>query len=193
MKNRDDLPIIAFATPQDWETWLEAHHANPQGVWLKLAKKQSGIPSVTYAEALIGALCYGWIDGQKVAFDGDYWLQKFTPRRPRSIWSQVNCDKAATLIAEGKMRPAGLQQVEAAKGDGRWQAAYASPRAITVPDDLRSELDKNPAASAFFDTLNASNRYAILWRIHTAKKSETRAARIQQFVAMLSNGEKIHP
>lgn len=192
-KNADDVPVMAFETQHDWRAWLEEHHAEPSGVWLKVAKKESGISSVTYAEALEIALCYGWIDGQKRAFDDRFWLQKFTPRRPKSIWSRVNRDKATALIAEGKMRPAGLRQVELAQRDGRWDAAYSSQRTITVPDDFQIALDTNPEAREFFGTLDSANRYAILWRIQTAKKPETRAARITTFIEMLSKGEKIHP
>lgn len=192
MKNADALPTMAFATQDDWAVWLAGNHADTPGVWLKIAKKGAGTPSVSYAEALDIALCYGWIDGQKAAFDDQYWLQRFTPRRPTSLWSQVNCDKATALIAEGRMQPAGLAQVELAKRDGRWESAYASQRTITVPDDFQRELDRNPQARDFFGTLDSSNRYAILWRIQTAKKQETRNARIEKFIGMLSNGEKIH-
>jgi len=193
MKKPDESPILSFASPHEWEVWLEDHHADTAGIWLKIAKKERGIPSVTYAEALESALCYGWIDSHKTAFDADYWLQKFTPRRPKSIWSRVNRDKATALIATGRMRPAGLVQVERAKGDGRWDAAYESQSAITVPDDFAVALDGNPSAREFFGTLNSANRYAMLWRIQTAKKPETRAARIATFIAMLANREKIHP
>ncbi len=193
MKNAENLPILTFETQQRWETWLSEHHTETQGVWLKLAKKDAGIPSVSYAEALEIALCYGWIDGQKAAFDGSYWLQKFTPRRTKSIWSKVNCDKATELIAQGKMQPAGLRQVEAAQADGRWASAYSSQSTITIPDDFQHELDRNQQAKAFFSTLDSANRYAILFRIQTAKKAETRSARIQKFMEMLANGQKIHP
>ncbi len=193
MKNADALLTMAFATQHDWEIWLAEHHADTSGVWLKIAKKGTGTASVSYAAALDIALCYGCIDGQKAAFDDHYWLQRFTPRRPKSLWSRVNCDKATALIAEGRMQSAGLQQVELAKRDGRWESAYASQRTITVPDDFQRELDRNPQARDFFDTLDSSNRYAILWRIQTAKKQETRVARIEKFISMLLNGEKIHP
>ncbi len=193
MKNVEDLPTIIFETQQDWEAWLQEHHIEAKGIWLKIAKKGTGSISVSYAEALEGALCYGWIDGQKASFDEKYWLQKFTPRRPKSMWSKVNCDKATLLIAEGRMQPEGLRQVERAKADGRWEQAYEGQSKITVPPDLQSELDKNPGAQAFFNTLDSTNRYAILFRIHTAKKAETRAARIQKFVEMLAKNEKIHP
>jgi uncharacterized protein YdeI (YjbR/CyaY-like superfamily) len=193
MKRTDDVPVIAFETKDAWNAWLDEHHAETPEVWLKIAKKESRIPSVTYAEALECALCYGWIDGQKAAADDGYWLQRFTPRRSKSIWSRVNRDKATALIAAGRMQPAGLRQVELAKSDGRWEAAYQSQRTITVPDDFQRALDVNPQAKEFFSTLDSANRYAILWRIQTAKKSETRAVRIENLVAMLSRGEKIHP
>jgi uncharacterized protein YdeI (YjbR/CyaY-like superfamily) len=193
MKNADNLPIMPFETQQDWEAWLKEHHSEAAGVWLKLAKKGAGIASITYAEALESALCYGWIDGQKASFDDRYWLQKFTPRRPKSIWSRINCEKATALIAQGRMQPAGLRQVELAKADGRWEQAYGSQSKITIPPDFQSELDKNPQAQAFFSTLDSANRYAILFRIETAKRTETRTARIQKFIEMLSKGEKIHP
>jgi uncharacterized protein YdeI (YjbR/CyaY-like superfamily) len=193
MSNAKDLPTLPFASQQDWEQWLSEHHANAEGIWLKIAKKETGIPSVSYAEALDSAICYGWIDGQKAPFDEQYWLQKFTPRRPKSKWSKVNCDKATALIEAGRMQPAGLRQVEQAKADGRWDEAYDSQSKISVPDDLQRELDNNPQAQAFFNTLNSVNRYAILYRIQTAKKPETRAARIQKFIEMLSKGEKIYP
>ena len=179
MKNASDLAILPFETAQDWEAWLQEHHTDTKGVWLKIAKKGTGIQSVSYAEALDSALCYGWIDGQKGSFDEQYWLQKFTPRGKKSGWSKVNCDKVAALVAEGRMQPAGLRQVELAKADGRWELAYDSQSKITVPDDFQSELDKNPEAQEFFKTLNSVNRYAILRRIQIASKPETRSARIQ--------------
>lgn len=193
MKKADDLPIISFATQQDWEAWLEEYHADMRGIWLKIAKKETRIPSVSYAEALESALCYGWIDGQKASFDEQYWLQKFTLRGPKSMWSKINCDKATTLLASGRMRPAGIRQVERAKADGRWDAAYESQSKMTIPDDFQWELDNNQKAKAFFDTLNSVNRYAILYRIQTAKKSETRSARISKFITMLSEHQKIYP
>jgi uncharacterized protein YdeI (YjbR/CyaY-like superfamily) len=194
MKNpKDDLPALSFATPKDWEAWLKKNHSDPTGIWLKIAKKDSGIRSVTYSEGLDGALCYGWIDGQKAPFDDQYWLQKFTPRRPKSGWSKINCDRASSLIENGKMKAPGQRQVDLAKADGRWDSAYDSQSKITVPADLQKELDKNPQAARFFGTLNSVNRYAILYRIQTAKKAETRAARIQKFVDMLSKNQKLHP
>ena len=193
MKNSDQLQVMPFETQQDWETWLKEHHADTKGIWLKLAKKAAGTPSVSYAEALDSALCYGWIDGQKASFDDKYWLQKFTPRGARSIWSKVNCDKATALIAEGRMQLAGLRQVELAKSDGRWETAYESQSKITIPDDFQRELDKNQRAKEFFSTLDSANRYAVLFRIQTAKKPETRSARIQKFIEMLSQHQKLHP
>ena len=193
MHNTNGLSIMSFETQQDWERWLTEHHTDTVGIWLKIAKKETGIPSVSYSEALDSAICYGWIDGQKASFDDTYWLQKFTPRRPKSRWSKVNCDKATALINEGRMEPAGLLQVEFAKADGRWDVAYESQSKITIPDDFQSELDKNQKAKDFFSTLNSINRYAILYRIQTAKKPETRSARIQKFIEMLSKNEKIYP
>ena len=193
MKKPDDLPVLSFETQQVWEVWLAEHHADSKGIWLKIAKKDTKIPSVNYSDALDSALCYGWIDGQKAAFNEQYWLQKFTPRGAKSIWSKVNCDRVEALIAAHRMQPAGLQQIERARADGRWDVAYEGQSKITVPPDLQRELDNNQKAQDFFNTLNSANRYAILFRIHTAKKPETRAARIQKFVEMLSNGQKIHP
>jgi uncharacterized protein YdeI (YjbR/CyaY-like superfamily) len=193
MENKDGLPIISFENQEAWETWLSVHHADAKGLWLKIAKKGTGHTSVQYPAALESALCYGWIDGQKASFDETYWLQKFTPRRPKSGWSKINRQKAEELIANGRMQAAGMQQVELAKADGRWEAAYDSQSKITVPDDLQQELDKNPQAKAFFETLNSANRYAILYRIQTAKKPETRAARIEKFMGMLSKEEKLYP
>jgi len=193
VKNSDNVPIMPFESQQVWEAWLEEHHADTKGIWLKIAKKEARSPSVSYAEALEGALCYGWIDGQKAAFDDKYWLQKFTPRSAKSIWSKVNCGKAEALIAEGRMQPAGLRQVELAKSDGRWERAYESQSKITIPDDFQSELDKNPKAKDFFSTLDSANRYAFLFRIHAAKKPETRSAKIQKFVEMLNQQQKLHP
>lgn len=193
MENKDGLPIISFADQEAWEKWLVEQHTQSKGLWLKIAKKGTGISTAQYPEALESALCYGWIDGQKASFDETYWLQKFTPRRPKSGWSKINRQKAEDLIANGRMQPAGLQQVELAKADGRWDAAYDSQSTSTVPDDLQQALDNNPAAKAFFATLNSANRYAILYRIQTAKKPETRASRIEKFVEMLSKEEKLYP
>jgi uncharacterized protein YdeI (YjbR/CyaY-like superfamily) len=188
----DDLPVLLFASREKLEAWLEENHAGAEGLWLKIAKKGSGVESVNYAEALELALCFGWIDSPKRSFDETFFLQRFTPRRPRGKWSQVNRAKAEELIAAGAMRLAGLAEVEAAKADGRWEAAYAGQRAATVPDDLRRELDRNKAAGEFFATLDSANRYAILYRLQEAKKPETRKKRLQKFIAMLERGEKIH-
>src|SRR5579884_647066 len=182
MKKTDNYPILPFASWQDWECWLAEHHTDTEGVWLKLAKKESGIASVTYAEALDSALCYGWIDGQKTSFDEQYWLQKFTPRRSRSMWSKVNCDKVTALIEAGRMQAAGLRQIELAKADGRWEQAYVSQSKMSVPDDFQQALEGNQRAKDFFNTLNSANRYAVLYRIQTAKRPETRAARIQKLI-----------
>lgn len=193
MNNKDNFPVLSFETASAWEAWLGEHHTDTNGIWLKIAKKESRLPSVTYAEALESALCYGWIDGQKAAFDEQYWLQKFTPRRPKSMWSKINCDKVDALIAEGRMQPAGMRQVELAKADGRWDLAYHSQSKITIPEDFQSELDKNQEAQEFFKTLNSVNRYAVLRRIQIAKKPETRAALIEKYIAMLSNHQKLYP
>lgn len=193
VKNSDTIPIMSFETKQDWEAWLKENHTETRGIWLKIAKKEARMPSVSYAEALDSALCFGWIDGQKAAFDDKYWLQKFTPRTAKSIWSKVNCGKAEALIADGRMQPAGLRQVELAKSDGRWERAYESQSKITIPDDFQSELDKNPKAQDFFNTLDSANRYAFLFRIHAVKKPETRSAKIQKFVEMLNQQQKLHP
>jgi uncharacterized protein YdeI (YjbR/CyaY-like superfamily) len=193
MKNADNLQVIAFETQHDWEAWLQEHHTDTLSIWLKIAKKEAHTPSVSYAEALDSALCYGWIDGQKGSYDDKYWLQKFTPRSARSIWSKVNCGKAEALITSGKMQPMGLQQVELAKSDGRWERAYESQSKITIPADFQSELDKNQAAKDFFNSLNSSNRYAFLFRIQNAKKPETRSAKIHTFIDMLAQQQKLHP
>jgi uncharacterized protein YdeI (YjbR/CyaY-like superfamily) len=188
----DELPVVPFASAEAWRDWLRDHHASSPGVWLKLAKKGSGLPSVTYAEAVDEALCFGWIDGQARSLGETHHLQKFTPRAKRSMWSKRNREKVAALIAAGRMQPAGLREIERAKADGRWDAAYDAPSTSTVPDDLQRELDRDPEAAAFFATLDSRNRYAILHRIQTAKKPETRARRIGKFVAMLRAGEKVY-
>jgi uncharacterized protein YdeI (YjbR/CyaY-like superfamily) len=188
-----ELPIMPFASREEWEAWLEEEHAASEGLWLKIAKKGSGIESVTFLDALDVALCYGWIDSQRSGLDGRFYLQRFTPRKPRSKWSQVNREKVARLIEAGRMKPAGLREVERAKADGRWDAAYEPQSAATVPDDLRLELERDEGAREFFETLNSTNRYAILHRIQDAKKPETRARRIAKYVAMLSEGKKLYP
>lgn len=185
------LPVVSFTTVPDCEAWFAEHAADQRGIWLKIGR--AGAPTtVTYAEALDVALCHGWIDGQKRGYDDSHWLQRFTPRGPRSKWSQVNRDKAEALTTAGRMQPAGQAQVDAAKADGRWAAAYAGQRTATVPDDLAAALDADPEAKAFFETLSGANRYAILYRVDDAKKPETRAARIEKFVAMCHDHETIH-
>jgi len=188
-----DLPVLAFGSAADWEAWLESEHVTSDGIWLKVGKKTAPEPSVSYAEALEVALCFGWIDGQKRAFDGDYWLQRFTPRKPGSKWSKINTEKADALIAAGRMRPAGQLQADKARADGRWDAAYAGQRTSTVPDDLRAALDANPAAADFFATISSVNRYAIIYRIGSVKRPETRARKIAQYVQMLAEHKTIHP
>ncbi len=188
----DELPTLLFAGAAEFEAWLDDHHAEPDGIWLKIAKKGAPEPSVTYAEAVELALCFGWIDGQRRALDATHFLQRFTPRRPRGRWSKINREKAEALIAPGRVRPAGTAEIEAAKADGRWEAAYEGQRTAAVPDDLRRELDASPAAAEFFAGLDSSNRYAIIYRLGEAKKPETRERRLRKFVAMLERGEKIH-
>jgi len=181
-----------FATARAWETWLKKQHAVSDGLWLLIARAGVTPGSVSYAEALDVALCYGWIDGQKRSLDDTHWLQRFTPRRARSTWSKVNREKVARLIEQGRMQPAGQREIDRARADGRWDQAYDSPRHAAVPDDLRAALDASPAAAAFFATLDGANRYAVLWRIQTAKMSTTRARRIARLVDMLARHEKIH-
>ncbi len=188
----DELEIVLFAGPADMEEWLEANAATSPGLWLKIAKKSAPEPSVTYAEALELALCFGWIDSQKRGHDDTHFLQRFTPRRPRGRWSKINRERCEALEAAGALRPAGAAEVEAAKADGRWEAAYESARTAQVPDDLQRELDANPAAAASFAELDRTNRYAILFRLQEAKRPETRERRLAKFVAMLERGEKIH-
>ena len=189
----DGLARIAFASPSEWEEWLEDNHARSKGVWIKMAKKDAGIESVRYPEVLESALCFGWIDGRREALDERYFLQRFTPRRPRSKWSRINREKAEWLIAEGRMRPSGVREVERAKADGRWEAAYEGQKTSAVPEDLQRELDARPRAKAFFAELNSQNRYAILYRLQDAKRPETRARRLAKFVAMLEAGETVYP
>ena len=187
-----ELPVRLFEDAAAWEAWLAKQHARSTGLWLRIAKVASNVKTVSYAEALEVALCYGWIDGQKRAFDEATWHQKFTPRGKRSIWSKINREKAERLIAGGRMQSAGLEAVERAKASGQWDSAYDSHRTAGVPDDLQRALDANPGAKAFFATLNSANRYAILFRIQTAKRAETRAKKIEQFVGMLERHEVIH-
>jgi uncharacterized protein YdeI (YjbR/CyaY-like superfamily) len=181
-----------FKTAKAFDAWLRKHHATSDGVWLKIAKKGAGEPSVTYPEAVEIALCWGWIDGQKKGLDDQHFLQRFTPRRARSIWSKINVAKVAALVEAGRMQPAGQAQIDAAKADGRWEGAYDGARTSIVPDDLQAALDANAKAKTFFATINASNRYAVLWRVQTAVKPETRANRIAQLVEMLARGEVLH-
>ena len=187
-----ELPTVPFESKKKWADWLAKQHDKSSGVWLKIGKKDTGISSVTYEEALDVALCYGWIDGQKKGFDEKYWLQKFTRRGPKSIWSKINTEKAERLIASGEMKPAGLKAIELAKQDGRWEAAYASQKNISIPEDFQAALDKKKKAKTFFSTLKSAERYSFLFRIHHAKKPETRAKRILQFIEILEKGEKLH-
>jgi uncharacterized protein YdeI (YjbR/CyaY-like superfamily) len=193
VKARRDLPVLAFKSQQAWHDWVASQPAQSPGLWLKLAKKSSGITGVSKAEAIDTALCHGWIDGQLDSLDDKYWLVRFTPRQAGSKWSEKNRDRALQLIEAGRMQPAGLKEIERAQKDGRWNAAYAPQATAEVPDDLGAALAKNKKARAFFETLDRANRFAILYRIHNAKKAETRAARIEKFVAMLAAGETIHP
>ena len=186
-----DLPILAFDDAAAWERWLLANAA-AKGLWLKIAKKDAGVVTVTYAEALEVALCHGWIDGQKRGCDAMYFLQRFTPRRAKSLWSKINIGHVERLTAAGRMRAGGQREVDAAKADGRWDAAYDSARSMETPPELAAALAKNRKAKAFFDTLNAANRYAVCWRVQTAKKPETKAKRVDALVAMLARGEKLH-
>ena len=192
-KAKRDLPVIAFKSQHAWDAWLTSQPASSKGLWLKLAKKSSGIASVSKPEAIDTALCHGWIDGQLDSFDDEYWLIRFTPRQPASKWSEKNRTRALQLVELGRMQPAGLNEIERAKKDGRWSTAYAPQSTAQVPDDLRAALAGNKTAKSFFETLDSTNRYAILHRIHTAKKAETRMARIEKYVTMLTEGKTIYP
>jgi len=187
-----DLPVLGFADQPALEEWLEAEHASAPGLYVKLAKKGAGVPSVTYAELVESALCFGWIDGRSNRLDDRFYLQRITPRRSRSVWSQKNVEAAEELIRAGRMRPAGLAAVEAARADGRWERAYAGAATITVPDDLAAALAAEPAAQEAFATLDGTNRYAVLWRVHTAASPATRAGRIAALVQMLAEGRRPH-
>ena len=189
---RSPDPVRRFASRAAWEAWLAKNHGKAKGIWLELARKESGLRSVSRPDALEAALCYGWIDGQAASVDEQWWRQRFTPRRPRSKWSKINCAAVARLHAEGRLAPAGIREMEAARCDGRWDAAYASPRVITVPDDLEAALRKTPRARREFDALDGRNRYAILYRLHDAKRPETRQRRLAEFIRMLEAGERIH-
>ena len=186
-------PPLHCAGTKQWAAWLRKHHAKSAGVWMRIAKKGADESSIAYPEALELALCFGWIDAIKKNDGEHHWLQRFTPRSPRSLWSRVNREKALKLVELGRMQPAGLAEMQHAQADGRWQAAYEPQSTSSVPPDLQAEFDVNPAAEAFFKTLNSKNRYAVLFRLQTAKKPETRARRLANFVAMLARGEKIHP
>jgi uncharacterized protein YdeI (YjbR/CyaY-like superfamily) len=190
---RADAPPRLFKDQDAWESWLERNHSSSTGVWLRLAKKDGGLQSISYAEALEIALCYGWIDGQKRPENERTWLQRFVPRSNKSIWSKINREKAENLIKSGRMKAAGLTVIERAKSNGRWDAAYDSPRGSAVPEDFQAALDANARAKAFFETVDRANRYAILFRIQTVKKAETRVRKIREFIAMLARHETIHP
>lgn len=186
-----DLPVRHFRDAAAWEDWL-ATHGDAAGIWLKIAKKDSGVVSVSYAQALDVALCHGWIDGLKKSLDARFFLQRFTPRRAKSLWSTINVAKVEALVAAGRMRERGLREVDAARADGRWDAAYHGASSMEVPRELAEALAKNRTAKAFFDTLDRTNRYAFCWRVQTAVRPETRRARADRFVAMLARGEKLH-
>jgi uncharacterized protein YdeI (YjbR/CyaY-like superfamily) len=188
-----DLPIKPFTSQKTFTTWLAKHHATSNGIWIKFAKKDSGIRSIVYAEAVEASLCYGWIDGQALKFDERYYLQRFTPRRAKSRWSKINRDKASALITSGAMRPAGLAEVERARADGRWDAAYSSPKNVQIPEELARAFARNAKARKAFETLDSRNRYAVLYRVEAAKKPETRTRLAKQFVEMLANGETPYP
>jgi len=190
---RTGLPILAFADAAAWEAWLAAQPRSAPGVWLKLAKASAGMASVSKVEAIDGALCHGWIDGQLDPYDEHWWLIRFTPRKARSKWSEKNRTRAGELATAGRVAAAGHAEIEAAKTDGRWDTAYAPQSTVTMPDDLATALEAEPGARAFFDSLESANRYAILYRVHEAKKPETRAARIAKFVGMCALGERVHP
>ena len=190
---KNELPVVAFASLQEWSAWLHTQPTTSKGLWLKLSKAGSGARSLTKQQAIDEALCYGWIDGQLKSYDDRHWLVRFTPRRPGSRWSQVNRDRALELIALGRMTPRGLEEIERARRDGRWDAAYPPQSKATVPPDLQRALEADPAAQRHFEQLDSRNRYAILYRIEDAKKPGTRAQRIEKFVEMLSRGDTIHP
>jgi uncharacterized protein YdeI (YjbR/CyaY-like superfamily) len=192
VRRSEEDPVLSFKTQRAWESWLAKNHAESTGVWIRFAKKSSGIRSVSYAEAVEAALCYGWIDGQAKKDSSETYLQRFTRRAKRSIWSKINRDKALKLIDAGRMQPSGLAEIDRAKADGRWDAAYDSWSQAGVPEDLRAALNANPAADTFFQSLDSRNTYAILFRIQTARKAETRASKIRQYVEMLSKREKLY-
>lgn len=186
------MPVTSFTSPDRWGSWLDKNHTTSKGVWLRIYKKGSGIKTISYSEALDGALCYGWIDGQKRPFDAESWIQRFCPRRPKGLWSKINVGHAERLIRLGKMKPAGLAAIESAKKDGRWDAAYHSSSKAIVPEDFLAALSKNKKAKAFFKSLNKTNLYSISWRLQTAKKPETRQRRMKTILQMLAKGQKFH-
>jgi uncharacterized protein YdeI (YjbR/CyaY-like superfamily) len=192
MADKPELPVVQLPDQPAWRAWLEANHEAVDGVWLKFAKKAAPVRTVTYGEAVEEALCFGWIDGQARGLDEHFYLQRFTPRRKRSVWSQINREKATGLIESGRMAPAGHAQVDAAKADGRWDNAYASPSVATVPDDFERALDANPEAKGFFEGLTGMTRYAFLYRLHQVRSPERRAARIQEYVDLLSEGQTLN-
>lgn len=189
---KPDLPMIPFSSQDEWNAWLDQNHAVSKGIWLQFYKKGSGVPTVVYAQALDVALCYGWIDGQLKSIDELSYMQRFTPRRPRSIWSKRNIEHITRLTIEGRMKPSGIKEAEDAKNDGRWKAAYDSPSSISLPDDFIALLSQQKEASMFYDSLNKTNKYAIAWRLQTAKRPETREKRIKEILEMLAKGEKYH-
>ncbi len=192
MKPTVEAPVLSFTSPQKWEAWLAKNHAKLEGIWLRFFKKGSGVKTVVYAEALDSALCYGWIDSQLKRFDEISYLQKFTPRRSKSVWSKINIGHVERLINTGRMKPAGLQKIEEAKKDGRWEKAYDSQGKMEIPEDFLKRLAKNKKAKAFFETLNKTNTYAIGWRLQTAKRPETREKRMKEILARLAMGKKFH-
>ncbi len=193
MENKkEELPILIFKAAKEFEQWLYKNYASSNGIWLRIYKKSSGTPTITYTEAVTAALCYGWIDGVANKYDDASYLQRFTPRRSKSIWSKLNVERANQLINSGKMKPGGLKEIEAAKADGRWAAAYDSPASIEIPKDFLQALSKKPRAKKFFETLNKTNTYSIAWRLQTAKKPETREKRMKMIVEMLSKEQKFH-
>lgn len=191
-KTGNAMQVVSFASSKEWRKWIAANHSKSKGVWLRFFKKDSGEETVTYTEALEEALCYGWIDGQLKTYDAKSYIQKFTPRRPKSIWSKRNVEKAERLIQGGKMKEAGMQQVELAKADGRWQQVYDSPKHMDIPEDFLQQLSKNKKAKIFFEGLSKANLYAIAWRLQTAKKPETREKRLKELLVMMSEGKKLH-
>jgi len=187
-----ELQVLQFASQKDWKDWLDKNRGQLDGVWLKYAKKDSGVTTINHSEAIDTALCYGWIDSQAKSLDDRFYLVKFTPRRPKGVWSRINVERVERLIAEGKMKPSGLAQVEAAKADGRWDAAYEGQSTARVPEDFQKALNKNKKAAEFFESLSKSNKYAFIWRLHHVKRPEARARNIEKYVEMLADGEKFH-